>query len=90
MPVSTMDILYSSTSNLEEATCDSSNPTLSFAPLERQKSPTLPWDAEQQAIGRNGVQKAISQTKMTTEVNTISFSGLNNLIIYLNIREEKL
>ena len=60
----------------------------SFAPLERQKSPTLAW--KQQAIGRNGVQKANSQTKMTTEVNTISFSGLNNLIIYLNIREEKL
>ena len=44
-----------------------------------QKSPTLAWDAENQVIGRNGVQKPISQTKMTTEGNSICFSVLNDL-----------
>ena len=66
-------------------------PTPSSTLLERQKSPTLGWDAEKQVIGRNGVQKPISQTKMTTEDNAIYFSGLNNLnTIPSNIKNQKL
>ena len=79
MPVSTMDILLNSTSHLEKATCHPPKPTLSCRPLKRQKSPTLAYNVEKQLIGRNGVQKPISQTKMTTEGNSICFSGHNDL-----------
>ena len=51
--------------------------TLTHTPLI-PKTTTLAWNAEKHVIGRNGVHKAISQTKMTTEVNSIYFSGLNN------------
>ena len=76
MPVSTMDILRNSTSHLEKATCHSPKPTPSSTPLKRQILPTLAWDAEKQVIGRNGVQKPISQTKVTTEGHKFVFLAL--------------
>ena len=79
MPVSTMDILRNSTSHLEKATCHPLKPTPSSTPLERQILPTFAWDAEKQVIGRNGVQKPINQTKVTTEGHEICFSRLSDL-----------
>ena len=74
-----MDILRNSTSHLQKATCHRLKPIPSSTPLEHQKSPTLAWDTEKKVTGRNGVQKPISQTKMTTESNSICFSGFNDL-----------
>ena len=74
-----MDIFHSSASHREKATHQAPKPTPSSTPLECQKLATLTWDAEKQIIGRNGVQKAISQTKMTTKCNSICFLGLNDL-----------
>ena len=74
-----MDILHSSPSHLERATSHLPIPTPSSMPLKHQKSPTPAWDVEKQVIGRNGVQKPISQTKMTTEDNSVCFSGFDDL-----------
>lgn len=55
-----------------------SKPTPSSRLRERQKSATLAWNVEKQVIGCN-LQKPIIQTKMTTEGNSICFSGLKDL-----------
>ena len=90
MTVLNMDILSNSTSHLELAKCHPPKPTPSSTCLEHQKSLTLAWDAEKQVTGRNGVQKPISQRKMTTEGNSICFSGLNDLSTVPAILTEKL
>ena len=79
MPFSTIDILRSSTPHSEKVMCHPPKPIPSSKLCERQKSPILACDVEKQVIGRNGVQKPISQTKIITEGNSICFSDLNNL-----------
>lgn len=79
MPVSIMDILHSTISHSEKAKCHLPKPSLLYLPLKRQKSLTIAWDPEKQVIGRNSVEKPVSQTKTRTEGNSICFSGLNDL-----------
>ena len=74
-----MDVLHNSPSHLEKAACNLPKLTPSSTTLKCQNLPALAWDAEKQCIGRNAVQKPINQTKMTTEDNSICFSGSNNL-----------